>query len=124
MVRISCFFNFTGTVSPFISFLSSLLESLVVKITLLSILFGGGNYFNISVELLLNCRDDFGLKLMVWLVCSCLEIPCVCLGCALSFCSWFEVPAKVGELLGSLTERPSWSDFVMVMISHFLALGS
>ena len=32
------------------------------KLLLLSKLFGGGNYFIIAVELLSNCREDFGLQ--------------------------------------------------------------
>jgi hypothetical protein len=32
------------------------------KLLLQSKLFGGGNYFIIAVELLSNCREDFGLQ--------------------------------------------------------------
>ena len=37
-------------------------NSLVVEITFTIETLGGGNYFIIAVELLSNCREDFGLQ--------------------------------------------------------------
>jgi hypothetical protein len=53
---------FAGTVLPFISSLSSLYSSTFLLEDNEHILFGGaGNYLIMAVELLFNCREDFGL---------------------------------------------------------------